>query len=158
LKVEIGGDVESSYGTMSSFMHVADPAKASYERGVNFWMMKEALKRDPTMPLICLSWGMPYWVGWSHGNGNTLSEGGVKYHVDYILGAKLHHNLTFSMVGVWNEAYGACVLTGFCTRGVPLGFTPSLLRLKLLHKRYHACDPMLACPVGWALVLPLVTL
>ena len=42
LKVEIGGDVESSYGSMSSYMHVPDPAKASFNRGVEFWLMKEA--------------------------------------------------------------------------------------------------------------------
>lgn len=62
--------------------------------------MNQALKRNPTIPLIALSWGMPYWVG----NGTYLSAGGVKYHVDWLLGAKLHHNLTFTLVGVWNEA------------------------------------------------------
>ena len=38
------------------------------------------------------------------GNGTYLSEGGVKYHVDWLRGAKVHHNLTFTLIGVWNEA------------------------------------------------------
>ena len=75
LKVEIGGDVESSYGSMSSFMHVPDPAQASFERSTQFWLVKEALKRNPDIPLMALHWGLPYWVG----GGNTLSQGGVQY-------------------------------------------------------------------------------
>ena len=58
LKVEIGGDVESSYGSMSSYMHVPEPANASFARGVQFWLIAEARKRNPSIPLLCLSWGM----------------------------------------------------------------------------------------------------
>ena len=100
LKIEIGGDVESSYGAMSSFMHVPDPAQASFARGVQFWLIAEARKRNPLIPLLCLSWGMPFWVG----NGSTLSAGGAKYHVDFLLGAKAHHGIEFQYVGIWNEA------------------------------------------------------
>ena len=81
-------------------MHVADPAKASFNRSTQFWLVKEALKRNPAMPLMALHWGMPYWVG----GGSTLSQGGVQYHVDYLLGAQTHHNISFGWVGIWNEA------------------------------------------------------
>ena len=77
-----------------------DPAQASFERGVQFWLIAEARKRNPTLPLLCLSWGMPYWVG----NGTTLSAGGAKYHVDFLLGAKREHGIDFDYVGIWNEA------------------------------------------------------
>eukprot|EP00039_Didymoeca_costata_P033394 m.42146 g.42146 ORF g.42146 m.42146 type:complete len:1030 (+) comp9849_c0_seq2:322-3411(+) len=100
LKVEIGGDVESSYGSMSSFKHVPDSSKASFKRGVQWWLMQEAKKRNPNLPLYCLSWGMPYWVG----NGTFLSPGGVQYHIDYLQGAKTNYNLTFDLIGIWNEA------------------------------------------------------
>ena len=53
--MEIGGDVESSYGSMSSYMHVADPAKASFNRGTTFWLIKEAQKRNPDIPLYVCS-------------------------------------------------------------------------------------------------------
>ena len=33
LKIEIGGDSQSSYGLEPSFMHVPDPANASFDRG-----------------------------------------------------------------------------------------------------------------------------
>ena len=56
LKVEIGGDVESSYGSMSSYAHVQDPTKHSFQRGVQFWLIKEAKRRNPTIPLYALSW------------------------------------------------------------------------------------------------------
>ena len=42
----------------------------------------------------------PYWVG----NGTTLSAGGAKYHVDFLLGAKREHGIDFDYVGIWNEA------------------------------------------------------
>eukprot|EP00041_Stephanoeca_diplocostata_P014238 m.256482 g.256482 ORF g.256482 m.256482 type:complete len:281 (+) comp19632_c0_seq12:72-914(+) len=85
---------------MSSYAHVADPSQASFYRGAQWWLMTEAKKRQPTMPLYCLSWGMPAWVG----NGSTLSPGGVQYHIDYLKGAKAVHNLSFDYIGIWNEA------------------------------------------------------
>ena len=100
LKVEIGGDVESSYGSMTSFMHTSNVSEASFTRGVIWWLIVEARKRNPKLPLAALSWGMPSWVG----NGTTLSPGGGAYHVDWLLGAKKHYNLTFDFVGIWNEA------------------------------------------------------
>ena len=53
---------------------VPDPTKASFNRSTQFWLIQEALKRNPDIPLMALHWGMPYWVG----DGNTLSEGAVQ--------------------------------------------------------------------------------
>ena len=67
---------------------------------------------------------MPYWVGKVNGSSSarartstststsankktpssTLSEGGVQYHVNYLLGAKRYHNISFNWVGIWNES------------------------------------------------------
>lgn len=96
LKVEIGGDVESSYGSMSSYAHVADNSSWSWNRGVQWWLIKEAKKRNPLIPLMALSWGMPAWVG----GGKTLSQGGADYHVNYLLGAKRVHNISFDWIGI----------------------------------------------------------
>ena len=85
---------------MSSYAHVANKSTWSFHRGVQWWLMKEAKKRNPHIPLMALSWGMPAWVG----DGKTLSQGGVDYHVQYILGAKRVHNLPIDWIGIWNEA------------------------------------------------------
>ena len=100
LKVEIGGDVESSYGSMGSYAHVADNSSWRFDRGDQWWLISEAKKRNPDIPLMALSWGMPGWVG----GGKTLSEGGADYHVNYLLGAKAQHNISFDWIGIWNEA------------------------------------------------------
>ena len=50
LKVEIGGDSQSTDGTESSHMHSADDL--DYERGYEWWLMSEAKKRNPDI-LTC---------------------------------------------------------------------------------------------------------
>ena len=45
LKVEIGGDTESTEGTEASHMHAADDQ--NYHRGYEWWLMKEAKRRNP---------------------------------------------------------------------------------------------------------------
>jgi hypothetical protein len=99
LKIEIGGDCQSSYGLEPSFMHIPQKANASFDRGYQFWFIQEARKRNPSIPLLCLSWGLPYWI-----KGGVLSPDGVQYHIDFLLGAKQHHNVTFDWIGIWNEA------------------------------------------------------
>ena len=39
---------------------------------------------------------MPEWVG----DGKTLSQGGADYHVNYLLGAKRVHNISFDWIGI----------------------------------------------------------
>lgn len=82
---------------MSSYAHVANQSTWSFKRGVQWWLMKEAKKRNPDIPLMALSWGMPAWVG----GGKTLSQGGVDYHVQWILGAQRVHDLTIDWIGIW---------------------------------------------------------
>ena len=48
--------------------------------------------------MASLSWYVPGWV-----EGGFISSADIKYHVDYVKGAKLHHNLTLDFVGVFNE-------------------------------------------------------
>jgi hypothetical protein len=72
----------------------------TYTLCCRWWLIKEAKKRNPAIPLMALSWGMPGWVG----GGQTLSQGGADYHVNYLLGAKKLHNISFDWIGIWNEA------------------------------------------------------
>src|SRR5207247_824042 len=52
LKVELGGDVNSSDGCEPSHMHT--PEEENYNRGYEWWLMKEAKKRNPDLILDCL--------------------------------------------------------------------------------------------------------
>ena len=47
LKVEIGGDAESTEGTEASHMHAADDE--NYHRGYEWWLMAEAKRRNPNI-------------------------------------------------------------------------------------------------------------
>ena len=57
LKVEIGGDVNSTDGVEPSHMH--SRTDENYDRGYEWWLMKEAKKRNPDILLDCLAWGRP---------------------------------------------------------------------------------------------------
>lgn len=61
LKVEIGGDVNSTCGTEPS--HNRDGSQRDYTRGYEWWLMKEAKKRNEEIKLDVLQWGAPYWIG-----------------------------------------------------------------------------------------------
>ena len=96
LKMELGGDCQSTWGTESSYAH--SPTDIGWGRGYEWWLAKEAKQRNPNIALASLSWCVPGWV-----QGGFISSADVKYHVDYVKGAKLHHNLTLDYVGVFNE-------------------------------------------------------
>jgi len=96
-KVEIGGDTQSTEATEPSHMHSRDDQ--NYDRGYEWWLMKEAKARNPAVKLYGLSWGAPGWVG----AGNYFSDDNILYHLNWLRGAKAAHNLTVDYVGVWNE-------------------------------------------------------
>lgn len=60
LKVEIGGDAQSTDGTEPSHMHTR--TDLSCGRGYEVWLIKEALLRNPAIQTYGLSWGVPAWV------------------------------------------------------------------------------------------------
>jgi len=103
LKVEIGGDVDSTDGTEPSiarsreeFLH---PKPEYFQRGYEWWLMKEAKKRNPQIVLDILQWGAPGWIG----NGKFYSQDNADFIAAFILGAKKHHDLDISYCGIWNE-------------------------------------------------------
>src|SRR5437667_472815 len=61
LKVEIGGDVNSTAGSEPSHMHTRDDE--DYHRGYEWWLMHEAKQRNSDLLLDCLAWGAPDWIG-----------------------------------------------------------------------------------------------
>ncbi len=99
LKVEIGGDVQSTDGTEPSHMH--SPDDENYERGYEWAVMVEAKRRNPNITLYGLSWGFPGWLG--EGTKLPWTNSTVTYTIKWLLGAKKYYNLDIDYVGIWNE-------------------------------------------------------
>lgn len=103
LKVEIGGDVNSTDGTEPSIARTrgefADPRPEYFNRGYEWWLMKEAKKRNPDIVFDALQWGAPGWVG----NGKLFSQDNADLIAAFIRGAKKYHDIDISYCGIWNE-------------------------------------------------------
>ena len=97
LKVEIGGDTNSTDGSEPSHMHTRDDL--NFNRGYEWWLMTEARKRNPRIILDSLAWGAPGWIG----NGQYYSPDMADYVAKFIQGAKSAHGLDIAFTGVWNE-------------------------------------------------------
>ncbi|XP_046334145.2 galactocerebrosidase-like [Haliotis rufescens] len=98
LKVEIGSDAQSSDGTEATHMRTAKDE--NYTRGYEWWLMKEAKQRNPSIKLYGLPWGWPGWVGW---NLYDTPDQTATYIVNWVLGANTTHGLHIDYVGIWNE-------------------------------------------------------
>ncbi|XP_051795591.1 galactocerebrosidase isoform X2 [Acanthochromis polyacanthus] len=101
LKVEIGGDAQTTDGTEPSYMHYDNDE--NYFRGYEWWLMKEAKKRNPNITLIGLPWAFPGWVGRGSNWPYDYPDITAAYVVKWILGAKQYHDLDIQYVGIWNE-------------------------------------------------------
>ncbi len=97
LKVEVGGDVNSTEGSEPSHMHT--PRDENYQRGFEWWLMQEAVSRNRIIELDCLAWGAPGWIG----GGNFWSEDMMHYYIKFIQGAKHVYGLNITSVGGKNE-------------------------------------------------------
>ncbi|XP_060736458.1 galactocerebrosidase [Tachysurus vachellii] len=101
LKIEIGGDAQTTDGTEPSHMH--SPNDENYFRGYEWWLMREAKKRNPNITLIGLPWAFPGWVGHGKNWPYYYPDTTAYYVVSWIIGAKQHHDLDIDYVGIWNE-------------------------------------------------------
>jgi len=98
LKVEIGGDVNSTDGTEPT--HERARGDFNFTRGYEWWLMQQAKTRNPDIALDCLAWGAPAWID----HGNYYSQDMCDYIVSFIRGARRNYGLTFSFTGTHNEA------------------------------------------------------
>ena len=97
LKVEIGGEVNSTDGIELTHMRSRDDE--NYQRGYEWWLMEEAKKRNRDVILDCLAWGAPGWIG----SGKYYSQDMADYVVKFLQGAKKVHQLDIAFTGIWNE-------------------------------------------------------
>src|SRR5690348_4917667 len=87
LKVEIGGDTNSTSGAEPSIAHARGDLNCN--RGYEWWIMEQAKARNPNIRLVGLAWGAPGWIG----NGTFLSTDMINYYLSW-LGCAKQHNLT----------------------------------------------------------------
>jgi len=96
LKVEIGGDTNSTDGSESSIEHTAGTVNC--DTGYEWWLMEQAKALNPDIKLYGLAWGAPGWIG----GGNFWSTDMINYLVAW-LGCAKSHGLTINYLGGWNE-------------------------------------------------------
>ncbi|XP_046548389.1 galactocerebrosidase-like [Haliotis rubra] len=101
LKVEIGGDAQSTDGSEASHMH--NSWEENYHRGYEWWLMKEAKKRNPDIKLYGLPWGFPGWIATTPQDPYVIPQQTATYILKWLQGAKTYHNLTIDFIGIWNE-------------------------------------------------------
>jgi galactosylceramidase len=97
LKVEIGGDVNSTDGCEPSHQHTR--REENYQRGYEWWLMQEAKRRNRGICLEALEWGAPAWLG----SGYFNTQDNADYIARFIKGAKTVHGLEVDYTGIWNE-------------------------------------------------------
>ncbi len=91
LKVEIGGDTNSTSGAEPSHAHTRSDLNC--DRGYEWWIMEQAKARNPNIKLAALAWGAPGWVG----NGTFLSSDLSSYLLSW-LGCAKQHGLTIDYI------------------------------------------------------------
>ena len=103
LKVEIGGDSQSTDGTESSHMH--SPDDLDYHRGYEWWLLSEAKKRNPDIKTYGLPWAYPGWVGGPEQSGSPFTHPNLTstYIVKWLEGARDVYDVDIDYIGIWNE-------------------------------------------------------
>ncbi|MEV4296968.1 RICIN domain-containing protein [Microbispora rosea] len=96
LKLEIGGDANSTDGSEPSIQHTRGDINCNV--GYEFWLGEQAVARNPNIKLIALPWTAPGWIG----GGNFWSQDMIDYDISWLNCAK-QHGLTINYIGGWNE-------------------------------------------------------
>ncbi len=96
LKIEIGGDTNSTSGAEPSVEHTR--GSVNCDVGYEFWLAEQAKARNPNIKLYGLAWGAPGWIG----GGNFWSTDTLGYLTTW-LGCAKQHNLAIDYLGGWNE-------------------------------------------------------
>ncbi|WUH88872.1 ricin-type beta-trefoil lectin domain protein [Streptomyces sp. NBC_00433] len=96
LKLEIGGDANSTDGAEPSIEHARGDVNCNV--GYEFWLGEQAVARNPNIKIVALPWAAPGWIG----GGNFWSQDMIDYDVQWLDCAK-QHGLPVSYIGGWNE-------------------------------------------------------
>ncbi len=102
LKVEIGGDTNSTDGAEPS--HMRTPDEVNCDRGYEWWLMEQAKARNPAIRLSALQWGAPGWTGSADARPTVWTTRDIDYLMSW-LGCARRHHLRIDYLGGWNEAW-----------------------------------------------------
>ena len=97
LKVEIGGDSESTDGTELSHSHSRGDLNCA--RGYETWLVREAKARNPDVFIYGLSWAVPAYIG----NGSYYSPENVQYQTQWVECVRNVTGFGVDALGLWNE-------------------------------------------------------
>ena len=100
LKVEIGGDDDSTCGSEPSHVITREELKKPKARGYEFWLMAEARKRNPKIILDCLPWCFPGWID------GRFSQDSADWFAAFLQVAKQQYNLDIDWVGAAQNERG----------------------------------------------------
>ena len=95
LKLEIGGDANSTDGSEPSIEHTK--GQINCDAGYEFWLAEQAKARNPDIKLYGLAWAAPGWI-----DGGFWSTDTIDYLITWLDCAR-QHGLTVSYLGGWNE-------------------------------------------------------
>ena len=98
LKVEIGGDAQSTDGTEPSHMHSRDDLSCS--RGYELWLLAEARARNPSIATYGLAWGAPGWLNEGAFYGNDT----ITYWLTFLDCVQQRSGAPLDYLGLHNEA------------------------------------------------------
>ena len=96
LKLEIGGDANSTDGSEPSHQHTRGDINCN--AGYEFWLGEQAVARNPDIRLVALPWTAPGWVG----GHNFWSQDMIDYDISWLQCAQ-QHGLAIGYLGGWNE-------------------------------------------------------
>ena len=96
LKLEIGGDANSTDGSEPSVEHTRGVVNCN--AGYEFWLAQQAKARNPHIKLYGLAWTAPGWIG----HGNFWSQDMIDYLMTW-MGCAKGHGLSIDYLGGWNE-------------------------------------------------------
>jgi Glycosyl hydrolase family 59 len=99
LKLEIGGDANSSDGAEPSVEHTR--GKVDCGAGYELAIARQAVALNPYLKLYGLQWAAPGWVG--QGTDSVFTRNDISYLLGW-LGCARQHGLTISYLGGWNES------------------------------------------------------
>jgi len=95
LKLEIGGDANSTDGSEPSIEHTRGVVNC--DAGYEFWLAQQAKARNPTIAFYGLAWAAPGWI-----NGGFWSTDTINYLISW-LGCAKADGVPVSYLGGWNE-------------------------------------------------------
>jgi hypothetical protein len=121
LKVEIGADGDTTQGAEQSHRRTAGDTTSPtrFDRGYENWLMVEAKRRNPSLHLSALEWGVPGWVAkWWEADATATADNDVLAGTDECSAAEPAQQWTFNSgaPGQLCNKRGKCLNAPRCSR------------------------------------------